>query len=519
MEQPPGLAYIFAQSVTGWHQTAKLTGTAVGDAFGWSVAVSGKSAVVSAPFQGAGSAYVFTQTPTGWRPVGALQSRDATAGDDFGQSVAISGDIIAVGAPQHDAKAGRAYVFDKTSNGWDEAELKGSDTVRQRGAGWVVVIDDGRDPLTGKRRQRWLSGYKTEKEAERALTAALAAQDKGERIDPPAKMAYGTYLLETWLPHLANRVELGTMRPSTFDCHCQLIKTHVLPAFGSMRLRSLGPAMLEAFYAELLRTGRKVRPGEPPAGLGPAMVRSIHVAISASLKYAVRRKLLTRNPASEVDELPAASKAQRPCWKAEQTSQFLEASRTDRLYPLYVLAITTGLRRGELAGLHWSELDLEAAKLTVSRTVVSIRGRAVESTPKTEKGRRTIAIAPSVVEALKVHRRRQLEERLAWGAGWVDTGLVFTREDGTGYRPDYILRAFKRAAERAGLPPIAFHALRHGHATAGLRAGIDLLTMSKRLGHNSVAITGDIYAHVVEELDREAAERTAALLLPQAANR
>ncbi len=389
--------------------------------------------------------------------------------------------------------------------------------IRARGTGYVVVMDDGRNPLTGKRRQRWLSGYKTAKEAERALTAALAAQDKGEPIDPPTKMAYGTYLLRTWLPHLANRVKLGTMRPSTFDCHCQLIETHVLPAFGSMRLRSLEPAILEPFYAELLRTGRKVRPGEPPAGLSPTMVRSIHVAISASLKYAVRRKLLARNPASDVEELPAVSKAQRPCWTAEQTTDFLETGKGEPLYPLYLLAITTGLRRGELVGLHWSELDLEAAKLTVSRTVASIRGRAVENTPKTAKGRRTIALAPAVVDALRAYRAHQSEWRLAWGPAWVDTGLVFTRENGTGYRPDYILRTFKRTAERAGLPPIAFHALRHGHATGGLRAGVDLLTMSKRLGHSSVAVTGDIYAHVIEELDRDAAERTAGLFLPRVA--
>ena len=179
--------------------------------------------------------------------------------------------------------------------------------------------------------------------------------------------------------------------------------------------------MLEAFYAELRRSGRKVRPGEPPAGLSQTTVHHVHVTVVASLKYAVRRKLLARNPASEVQDLPGPSKAQRPCWTVEEMAAFLSATRADRLYALYLLAATTGLRRGEVAGLSWEQLDLDAGTLTVARSRVSIRGHAVESGPKTAKGRRTIAIAPVVVEALRGYRRRQREEHLALGPGWTDT--------------------------------------------------------------------------------------------------
>ena len=122
--------------------------------------------------------------------------------------------------------------------------------------------------------------------------------------------------------------------------------------------------MLEAFYAELRRSGKKVRPGEPPAGLSQTTVHHVHVAIVASLKYAVRRKLLARNPASDVQDLPGPSKAERPCWSAEEMAAFLSATRGDRLYALYLLAATTGLRRGEVAGLSWDQLDLDAGTLT-----------------------------------------------------------------------------------------------------------------------------------------------------------
>ncbi len=158
-------------------------------------------------------------------------------------------------------------------------------------------------------------------------------------------------------------------------------------------------------------------------------------------------------------------------------------------------------------------MDLDAAKLTVNAARVSVRYRVVESAPKTAKGTRTVALAPEVVASLRALRRRQKEERVAWGPAWTDTGLVFTQEDGAGHNPEYMTWAFQRAARRAGLPVLPFHALRHGHATAGLRAGLDLLTMSRRLGHASVQITADVYGHVVEELDREAADRTADVFL------
>ncbi len=154
-----------------------------------------------------------------------------------------------------------------------------------------------------------------------------------------------------------------------------------------------------------------------------------------------------------------------------ETVHFLDATKADRLHALYLTALATGMRRGELAGLRRSDIDLDPGKLTIASARVVVGYAVIETGPKTAKGRRTIAIAPAVVDSLMSHGRRQLEEHMGWGPGWTDTGLVFTREDGTGLHPQYVTWVFQRAAKQAGLPVLPLHALRHGHATAGLRQG------------------------------------------------
>ena len=380
--------------------------------------------------------------------------------------------------------------------------------VRKRGKGWVVVTDIGRDE-SGKRQQRWHSGYGTRKEAEAALAEILGKLGRGEYV-AETKLTFGEFLRDRWLPHLDSQADLGNLRPTTVGFYSQLVQAHVLPRLGAVRLRSLDPPTLNRFYGELIRNGRRVRPGQPPAGLSATTVHSVHVTIGKALGDAVRWGLLARNVATLADP-PGPARTERVIWGAEDVVTFLATTRDSRLYPAWLLAVTTGLRRGEIAGLRWSEVDLDNARLTVSGARVSVRYKVVDSGPKTSRSRRTIAIAPVVVEALRAQRERQRQEQQAWGPAWAATGLVFTREDGSAYHPEYLTFAFQSAAKKAGLPSIAFHALRHGHATEGLRAGVDLVTMSRRLGHSSIQVTGDIYAHVVDELDRKAAELTARL--------
>jgi integrase len=170
------------------------------------------------------------------------------------------------------------------------------------------------------------------------------------------------------------------------------------------------------------------------------------------------------------------------------------------------------MRRGELVGLRWTDVDLEAGRLTVRRAVVTVRYEMIESEPKTEKSRRPIALDPQTVKILREWRVRQLEERLLCGGGWIDTDDVFTRPDGSGLHPDRVSKLFDAAVNNAGVPRLRLHDVRHTWATMALRAGVHPKIVSERLGHSSIQITLDIYSHITEEQDREAAIRVADLM-------
>jgi integrase len=178
-----------------------------------------------------------------------------------------------------------------------------------------------------------------------------------------------------------------------------------------------------------------------------------------------------------------------------------------------LLMLTTGLRRGEIAGLRWSDVDLDDAVIAIQHTRVSVDARVVVVEPKTAKGRRSVALDDMTVQALRSHRKAQLQERLKLGKAWQDSGFVFVREDGAPYHPERILVMFKRHAEAAGLPAIRLHDLRHTSATLALAAGVHPKVVQERLGHSSINITLDTYSHVVKGRQHEAAEKVAALLV------
>jgi integrase len=188
--------------------------------------------------------------------------------------------------------------------------------------------------------------------------------------------------------------------------------------------------------------------------------------------------------------------------------RFLERAGSDRLHAAFVLLVTTGMRRGEVAGLHWDEVDLDEQRLSVQTSHVVVRYRIESESPKTDRSRRFLQLDAFTVGSLRAHRKRQLEERFAAGRYWNDTGLVFTREDGSGIHPERISATFLRLSQAAGLPRIRLHDLRHSYATAALRAGIPAKVVSERLGHASIALTLDTYSHVTPEMDREAATRS-----------
>jgi integrase len=230
-----------------------------------------------------------------------------------------------------------------------------------------------------------------------------------------------------------------------------------------------------------------------------------------ALRDAVRWGRITRNPADAADP-PRAAATVRPTmttWTADQVRAFLEHTAEHRLHGAFVVLATTGMRRGECLGLHWSDLDLTAGRVSIVQTV---NHEVRIGSPKTARGRRTVALDQGTVAVLRRHRQQMLAERLIMGAGFIDHGLVFCRPDGGPLHPERFSRTFMIEAARAGLPRIRCHDLRHTWATLALSAGEHPKVVQERLGHANVSITLDVYSHVTEGLHGDAASRVAVII-------
>ncbi len=372
-----------------------------------------------------------------------------------------------------------------------------------RGPRYYPVVELPHDPATGKRRQRWHPAHTSRRAADRELVRLLGQLDRGAYVEP-SRLTVGAYL-EGWLEGMAGKVE-----PNTLEVWGNSARAHVDPGIGHVLVQQLTATHLAAFYAGLADHGR--RDGK---GLAPKTVKNVHGLLHRALEDAVEQDLVARNVAGLKAARPAkVPRVERRVWAPEELRRFLAALAADRLAALWQLDCTTGLRRSELLGLPWTALDLGAGELAVVQRLVVVEGKPeIRLGTKTPKSARRISIDPATVAMLRAHRRAQAAERLAWGPAWTDHGLVFTREDGTPLRPRQVARSFDRLVAAAGLPALTMHGLRHSYATAGLAGGVDLKVMSERLGHANVAITADLYTHVLPAMDAAAAAAVAGLIL------
>ncbi len=371
-------------------------------------------------------------------------------------------------------------------------------TVIRRGNTYSVVIDLGRD-AEGKRRRQWYSGFATSDAAEVKRTAELGKLDAGTFVKP-SELTLSDFIVDSWLPDLA----ASDLRATTVAMYRRSAEQYLLPHLGQIPMQDLAPVRLKAWLNAL-----------KSAGVGARTVQIAYITAHKLLKAALDLELIPRNPAEnkEVRKSAPRRKASAPIvWTAEQTRAFLESQQGDRLYPLWRLATTSGLRRGELAGLRWRDVDLEVGELHVRTTRVVVGYTVVENEPKTEESRRAVGLDPATIAALRQHRARQAEEMLGFGVQLTPDSHLFTLQDGTPYHPQRFTAMLAARARSAGLPVVKLHALRHGHATTGLEAGVPMKVMSERLGHSTYAITADIYSHVTAATDRAAAAQIAAAI-------
>jgi integrase len=356
--------------------------------------------------------------------------------------------------------------------------------IRERSPGhWAIVID-ARD-AAGKRKRRWFSFRGTKREAQRRC-AELIADTRGGSAASPDRMTVEHYL-ERWLEHMRPLVS-----PKSHQRYGQMARANLIPEIGALPIAKVSPMQISGAYAAMLRKG-----------LAPATVIHVHRLLAQALKHAVRWRILSVNPCSDVSP-PRVERREMRTWNTQTMAAALDASRGWQCHVPILLASLCGLRQGEIAALRWRYVDLDRALIGVVETAEQTRAGVRVKPPKTGKGRSVTLPALAVTE-LRAWRAQQAEELLKLGVRPNEDTRVVTRGDGQPMPPSAIYQSWTRFLADSGLPRIRFHDLRHSHATALLSSGIHPKVASERLGHARVGITLDVYSHVIGNLQDSAA--------------
>ncbi|MCY6485341.1 site-specific integrase [Clostridium aestuarii] len=370
--------------------------------------------------------------------------------------------------------------------------------VRKRGKTYSFVVDIGRDE-NNKRKQKWYSGYKTKKEAEKALNDTLNKIEKGEYFISE-NISLKNYLRK-WLE---DYVEL-TLSTKTIKSYKEMIDWYIIPNIGNIPLNKLKPLNIQNFYKKCINE----------FNLSGTTTLYCHRILHKALKQAVLWQMLNSNPADAVEK-PKKSKKQLQVLNTNHVEKLLNRLKETTLYMPVLLALTTGLRRGEICGLKWSDIDLENKTLYVKEQLQSNNGILELVPTKTAGSKRKIILLDFTLPILKQHRKHQLQNKLLLGNEYTDNNFVICQTNGNPYNPDYITGNFARhiskLSKELNIPKIRFHDLRHTHATLLLKQGINPKVVSERLGHSQVSLTLDTYSHVLPDMQKEAAEKLNDLL-------
>ncbi len=362
--------------------------------------------------------------------------------------------------------------------------------IKKRGKdSYSLAISMGKDANSGKYKYQWITVKGTKKDADTKLAEILHQKDTGTFIKP-AKTTVGEYL-ELWLTD--HKLHLS---PRGFERYRDIVKQHLVPDFGNLPLDHLKPEHIQKHYTSCLNKG-----------LSAGTISYHHAVIHVALKTAVKWGLLYRNPADAVDP-PSARHKEMKTWTEDQVNIFVEAAKGSRYYILFYTALFTGMRRSELLGLKWGDVDFMFGQICVRRSLHHLKdGSYVFAEPKSAKSRRTIALTPSNTLLLKEHWENQRLERSMLGTSASANDLVFGTVEGKPLRPNTITRAWEVLAAQCGLPVIRLHDARHTHASIMLKQGIHPKIVQERLGHSSIEITLDTYSHVAPGLQEAAAKR------------
>ena len=378
-------------------------------------------------------------------------------------------------------------------------------SIRRRGKGtYELTVDLGKDS-NGRRQRKFVNVKGTRKEADKKLRELAAAVDSGTALDL-SKVNVSEFL-ERWM---ADYVATNTA-PSTQDGYHFIVRCHLIPHLGNIPLKKLQPAHLQEYYAKALSTGRRDGKG----GLSARTVKHHHRVLSEALSHAVKWGVLSRNVAQMTDP-PRPSRKEINILSPVDIDRLVDAFEGTDYYALVYTALYTGMRRGELLGLRWCDVDLPLATISVTQSLQRLYGGEFSvREPKSAHSRRLIPMPPSLAVLLRRHNEHEEQRKELLGMTASPTDLVFSRYDGHPLDPSTVSHNFGDIVTKSGIKNVRFHDLRHAHASLMLRTGASPKVISERLGHSSIAITMDIYSHVMPGLQEEAAIRFEEALTPR----
>lgn len=355
----------------------------------------------------------------------------------------------------------------------------------RRGKSWVKVMELPSED--GKRRQKWVYG-RTQSEVTAKIKAATAAVETGTYVTP-SKVTVAD-VLESWLSHASTQVRPVTLRGYRSNAR------KLTAGLGDIKVTDLKPEHLSRLYSDTMATGR----------VSAYVAVNMHRVIAEALSHAMRQNLVARNVAQAVKP-PRPQKAEKATLDADGVRRLLAAAEGSEVQPLIALTLATSLRRSEVLGLQWRDVDIDGAELRVERGLhVLTGGRVVYEAPKSATSRRSVALPPSACIALRAHREGIEALAVDLGGKLTPDMPVFMRMDGSPMLPDTVSHSFMKIARKAGLSGIHFHSLRHSHATLMLQADVHPLIVSRRLGHSQIGITLDLYSHPGMDLQQKAAQ-------------
>jgi len=375
--------------------------------------------------------------------------------------------------------------------------------IRERSPGsWELRYSLGTDPATGKRRIATTTVKGNRKAAEKELRRLLRTLDTGEHVDP-SRMTVREWLA-TWLAAVREEVS-----PKSHERYSEIVDNFLVPELGALAITKLAPAHIQAAYSKWAFEGR--RDGKS-GGLSPRTRHHIHRILSSALARAVEQQVLARNPAEAFKKrLPKVERREMTTLSADQSARLLAAIKHTRIYWPVLLALSTGMRRGEVFALRWKNVDLERGSLRVTESLEQTKAGIRFKAPKTERTR-AITLPVFAVDELRRFKRQQAEELLTLGIRQSGETLVCARADGLPLQPQSLTHQFTRLISRVKeLPHVRFHDLRHSHATQLLLAGVHPKIAQERLGHATITTTLDLYSHVTETMQSDAAERLDAM--------